>query len=138
MVDICGVSSHFSLPSSIRTTDELFESEFYEPITQDTQSVVYNLLKSRDISARDITTIIHQNNPIIDKSVHKDFTKTIDSFRISKKNQQTTPLELLRYISKNILITLTDKVLVICDPNGIVCSYLIEHLKLSASNIWVW
>ena len=122
----------------IRTTDELFESEFYEPITQDTQSVVYNLLKSRDISARDITTIIHQNNPIIDKSVHKDFTKTIDSFRISKKNQQTTPLELLRDICENILITSTDKILVVCDPNGVVCSYLIEHLKLSASNIWVW
>ena len=49
----------------IRTTDELFTSEFYKPITQDTESVVYNLLQTRDMSARDINTIIHQNLSLI-------------------------------------------------------------------------
>ena len=37
--------------NSIRTTDELFTSEFYEPITQDTESVVYNELSASCVHA---------------------------------------------------------------------------------------
>ena len=120
----------------IRTTDELFTSEFYEPITQDTQSVVYNLLQTRDMSARDITTIIHQNNPIIDKSVHKDFTKTLDSFRITKATQQVIPLDLLKKLLPKV--DEGDYVLIVGDPSGSCCSYAIEHLGVSPSNVWVW
>ena len=120
----------------IRTTDELFTSEFYEPITQDTESVVYNLLQTRDMSARDITTIIHQNNPIIDKSVRNDFTKTLDSFRITKQTQQVIPLDLL----KKLLPKVDDDnyVLIVGDPSGSCCSYVIEHLGVPPSNVWVW
>ena len=120
----------------IRTTDELFTSEFYEPITQDTESVIYNLLQTRDMSARDITTIIHQNNPIIDKSVRNDFTKTLDSFRITKQTQQVIPLDLL----KKLLPKVDDDnyVLIVGDPSGSCCSYVIEHLGVPPSNVWVW
>ena len=120
----------------VRTTDELFASEFYEPITQDTESVVYNLLQTRDMSARDITTIIHQNNPIIDKSVRNDFTKTLDSFRITKQTQQVIPLDLL----KKLLPKVDDDnyVLIVGDPSGSCCSYVIEHLGVPPSNVWVW
>ena len=120
----------------IRTTDELFTSEFYEPITQDTESVVYNLLQTRDMSARDITTIIHQNNPIIDKSVRNDFTKTLDSFRITKATQQVIPLDLLRKLLPKV--EEDESVLIIGDPSGSCCSYVIEHLGVSPSKIWVW
>ena len=120
----------------IRTTDELFTSEFYEPITQDTESVVYNLLQTRDMSARDITTIIHQNNPIIDKSVCNDFTKTLDSFRITKATQQVIPLDLLRKLLPKV--EEDESVLIIGDPSGSCCSYVIEHLGVSPSKIWVW
>lgn len=122
--------------NSIRTTDELFTSEFYEPITQDTESVVYNLLQTRDMSARDITTIIHQNNPIIDKSVRNDFTKTLDSFRITKATQQVIPLDLLRKLLPKV--EEDESVLIVGDPSGSCCSYVIEHLGVSPSKIWVW
>jgi len=120
----------------IRTTDELFNSEFYKPITQDTESVVYNLLQTRDMSARDITTIIHQNNPIIDKSVRNDFTKTLDSFRITKATQQVIPLDLLRKLLPKV--EEDESVLIVGDPSGSCCSYVIEHLGVSPSKIWVW
>tara|TARA_B100000965_G_scaffold159779_1_gene133171 strand:+ start:1614 stop:4697 length:3084 start_codon:yes stop_codon:yes gene_type:complete len=120
----------------IRTPDELFSSEFYEPITQDIESVVYNLLKTRDMSARDITTIIHQNNPIIDKSVRNDFTKTLDSFRITKQTQQVIPLDLLRKLLPKV--EEDNYVFIVGDPSGSCCSYVIEHLGVSPSNVWVW
>ena len=120
----------------IRTTDELFTSEFYKPITQDTESVVYNLLRTRDMSVKDITTIIHQNNPIIDKSVRNDFTKTLDSFRITKATQQVIPLDLLRKLLPKV--EEDEYVLIVGDPSGSCCSYAIEHLGISPSKIWVW
>lgn len=120
----------------IRTTDELFTSEFYEPITQDTESVVYNLLQTRDMSVKDITTIIHQNNPIIEKSVHNDFTKTLDSFRITKATQQVIPLDLLKKLLPKV--EEDEYVLIVGDPSGSCCSYVIEHLGISPSKIWVW
>ena len=88
------------------------------------------------MSARDITTIIHQNNPIIDKSVRNDFTKTLDSFRITKQTQQVIPLDLL----KKLLPKVDDDnyVLIVGDPSGSCCSYVIEHLGVSPSNVWVW
>ena len=125
--------------SKIRTVEELFVSKFYKPITQDTQSVVSNLIETNDINSKDITTMIHQNNPIIEKSVHKDFTKTLDSFRITKETQQVIPLNLL----KKLLLKVEkgfgfDYVLIVGDPSGSCCSYAIEHLKIPPSNIWVW
>ena len=125
--------------SKIRTVEELFVSKFYKPITQDTQSVVSNLIETNDINSKDITTMIHQNNPIIEKSVHKDFTKTLDSFRITKETQQVIPLNLL----KKLLLKVEkgfgfDYVLIVGDPSGSCCSYAIEHLEIPPSNIWVW
>tara|TARA_B100001564_G_C20663411_1_gene682609 strand:- start:466 stop:3516 length:3051 start_codon:yes stop_codon:yes gene_type:complete len=120
--------------NNIRTVEELLLSKFYIPITQDTQSVVSNLIETKDINPKDITTMIHQNNPIIEKNVHKDFTKTLDSFRITKATQQVIPLNLLKILFKNT----HDYVLIVGDPSGSCCSYVIEHLGVPPSNIWVW
>ena len=122
--------------NKIRTVDELLTSKFYIPITQDTQLVLSNLLETKDINSKDITTIIHQNNPIIEKNVHKDFTKTLDSFRITKATQQVIPLNLLRKLLPKV--EEDENVLIVGDPSGSCCSYAIEHLGILPSKIWVW
>lgn len=118
----------------IETTDDLFSSKYYSAITQDTNDLIFNLIKSKDISERDVSSIINQYNPIIKKNIFSNYTKTIDSFRISKSDQQVIPYNLLKIIFK----TCYKYLLIVGDPCGTCCSYAIEHLGVLPSNIFVW
>ena len=122
--------------SPIRTPKELYESKYYAPITEDYNQVLYNLICTRDVSERDLRALISHSNHVIEKTIHNDFTKVIDWYRMSKGTHQSIPLEYLRELLKDV--DLSGDILVTGDPTGVICSYLINELGIPSSKIWVW